>query len=232
MRSVPLALGFALATAAWAQNAPPQTSSTATLNLRKSAGVRLGFAVGEGHRHRQRRGRTPSIDQRLALLASQITSRFPPMKSNGCANGAGADRQLHSGRQAEEITDADIDKTVARVAGNVKPGPDGGLSQVPRFIDPFDPPPDSGRNHGAGCSREDQAPSASATRVKAVIDKLTASKSRGIPGRRNLHFGQQRHEEQAAASAQRAPLSAFNRAAPVGYARQFSKPRPPRWAAI
>jgi peptidyl-prolyl cis-trans isomerase SurA len=133
MRSVPLALGFALATAAWAQNAPPQVNSTATLNLPENPqvfgsalpSVVKATAIVNGEVITQ-----TDIDQRLALLAIANNQPIPAneierLRQQVLSNLIDETLQIQAAKAEEiEITDADIDKTVARVAGNVKQTPD------------------------------------------------------------------------------------------------------------
>ena len=132
MRYVPVALGVALATAGAAQNAAPETNSTATLNLPENPqlfgttlpSVVKATAIVNGEVITQ-----TDIDQRLALLAISNGGSIPAneldrLRQQVLRNLIDETLQIQAAKAEEiEISDADIDKTVERVAGNVKQTP-------------------------------------------------------------------------------------------------------------
>jgi len=237
MRSVPLALGFALATAAWAQNAPPQTRSTATLNLPENPqvfgsalpSVVKATAIVNGEVITQ-----TDIDQRLALLAIANNQPIPAneierLRQQVLSNLIDETLQIQAAKAEEiEITDADIDKTVARVAGNVKQTPD----QMAAYLKSRGSSIRSIRRQIQGeiawrrlqSKKIESTVSVGDEEVQAVIDKLTASK-----GAEEFRVGEifissnSANEAQAAASAQRVYNALQQGGSFVGYARQFSE---------
>jgi peptidyl-prolyl cis-trans isomerase SurA len=237
MRSVPLALGFALATAVWAQNAPPQANSTATLNLPENPqvfgsalpSVVKATAIVNGEVITQ-----TDIDQRLALLAIANNQPIPAneierLRQQVLSNLIDETLQIQAAKAEEiEITDADIDKTVARVAGNVKQTPD----QMAAYLKSRGSSIRSIRRQIQGeiawrrlqSKKIESTVSVGDEEVKAVIDKLTASK-----GAEEFRVGEifisanSANEEQAAASAQRVYSALQQGGSFVGYARQFSE---------
>ena len=106
------------------------------------------------------------IDQRLALLAIANGGQIPAdeIERLAPAGAAQPDRRDaadpgRQGAQRSRSPTADIDKTVARVAGNVEADAraDGRLSEGQRLLDPLDPPPDRGRNRLApAAARQDR----------------------------------------------------------------------------
>jgi peptidyl-prolyl cis-trans isomerase SurA len=237
MRSVPLALGFALATAAWAQNAPPQVNSTATLNLPENPqvfgsalpSVVKATAIVNGEVITQ-----TDIDQRLALLAIANNQPIPAneierLRQQVLSNLIDETLQIQAAKAEEiEITDADIDKTVARVAGNVKQTPD----QMAAYLKSRGSSIRSIRRQIQGeiawrrlqSKKIESTVSVGDEEVQAVIDKLTASK-----GAEEFRVGEifissnSANEAQAAASAQRVYNALQQGGSFVGYARQFSE---------
>jgi peptidyl-prolyl cis-trans isomerase SurA len=237
MRSVPLALGFALATAAWAQTAPPQVNSTATLNLPENPqvfgsalpSVVKATAIVNGEVITQ-----TDIDQRLALLAIANNQPIPAneierLRQQVLSNLIDETLQIQAAKAEEiEITDADIDKTVARVAGNVKQTPD----QMAAYLKSRGSSIRSIRRQIQGeiawrrlqSKKIESTVSVGDEEVQAVIDKLTASK-----GAEEFRVGEifissnSANEEQAAASAQRVYNALKQGGSFVGYARQFSE---------
>src|SRR4029453_6530573 len=130
---VPLALGLALATAAFAQTAQPQGNSTAVLNLPENPqvfgssmpSVVKATAIVNGEVITQ-----TDIDQRLAFLAIANNTPIPAhqierLRPQIPSNLIDETLQIQAAKAEEiEITDADIDKTVARVAGTAKQTPE------------------------------------------------------------------------------------------------------------
>ena len=160
------------------------------------------------------------IDQRLALLAIANGGQIPAdeierLRAAGAAQPDRRDAADPGARKAEEIeiTPADIDKTVARVAANVKQTPEqmAAYLKSQRLVDPLDPPPDRGRNrlappaatqdrkHGQRRRRGSQGGHRQAERVQG---------RRGIPRRRNLHLGHQRQSKQQVAGQRQQGLRA------------------------
>lgn len=239
MRSVPLALGFALATAALAQDAPqpPQGSSTAALNLPENPqlfgstlpSVVKASAIVNGEVITQ-----TDIDQRLALLAISNNQPIPAneidrLRQQVLSNLIDETLQIQAARAEEiEITDADIDKTVARVAGNVKQTPE----QMAAYLKSRGSSIRSIRRQIMGemawrrlqSKKIETTVSVGDEEVQAVIDKLNASK-----GAEEFRVGEifisanSANEEQAAATAQRVYGALSQGGSFVGYARQFSE---------
>jgi peptidyl-prolyl cis-trans isomerase SurA len=238
MRSVPLALGLALATAALAQNAePPQGNSTATLNLPQNPelfgstlpSVVKASAIVNGEVITQ-----TDIDQRLALLSISNNQPIPTneidrLRQQVLSNLIDETLQIQAARAEEiEITDADIDKTVARVAGNVKQTPD----QMAAYLKARGSSIRSIRRQIMGemawrrlqSKKIESTVSVGDEEVQAVIDKLNASK-----GAEEFRVGEifisanSANEEQAAATAQRVYGALTQGGSFVGYARQFSE---------
>ena len=137
MRSAPLALGLVLATAGMAQQGPqpesPAVDSAANLKLPDNPqvfgspmpSVVKATAIVNGEIITQ-----TDIDQRVALLAIANDAPIPAneidrVRQQVLSNLIDETLQIQAAKAEEiEITDADIDKTVARVAGNVKQTPD------------------------------------------------------------------------------------------------------------
>jgi peptidyl-prolyl cis-trans isomerase SurA len=132
-RGFTLALGIAAATAVLAQDAPPpQGNSAATLHLPENPqlfGTALpqvvkAMVIVNGEVITQ-----TDIDQRLALLAIANNTPIPAnevdrLRQQVLSNLIDETLQIQAAKAEEiEITDADIDKTVARVAGSAKQTP-------------------------------------------------------------------------------------------------------------
>jgi peptidyl-prolyl cis-trans isomerase SurA len=132
-RIVPLALGLAVTATALAQDAGQPTSSTATLNLPQNPqlfgaplpSVVKATAIVNGEVITQ-----TDIDQRLAFLSIANNTPIPAneierLRQQVLSNLIDETLQIQAAKAEEiEITDADIDKTVARVAGTAKQTPD------------------------------------------------------------------------------------------------------------
>ena len=236
-RSVPLALGLALATAAMAQQQGGQPSSAATLNLPENPqlfGTSLptvvkATAIVNGEVITQ-----TDIDQRLALMSIANNQPIPAseidrLRQQVLSNLIDETLQIQAAKSEEiEITDADIDKTVARVAGNVKQTPD----QMAAYLKSRGSSIRSIRRQIQGeiawrrlqSKKIESTVSVGDEEVQAVIDKLNASK-----GAEEFRVGEifisanSANEEQAAANAQRVYAALQQGGSFVGYARQFSE---------
>ena len=131
-QTVTLALGLAIATSGAAQDAAPPVNSTTTLNLPQNPQlfgsplpqVVKAMVIVNGEVITQ-----TDIDQRLALLAIANDAPIPAneierLRQQVLSNLIDETLQIQAAKAEEiEITDADIDKTVERVAGNVKQTP-------------------------------------------------------------------------------------------------------------
>ena len=113
------------------------------------------------------------IDQRLALLAIANGGQIPAdeverLRQQVLRNLIDETLQIQAAKAAEiTIKPADIDKTVARVAANVKQTPEqlADYLEGQRLVDPLDPPPDRRRDRldAAFSAPRSKARSASAT---------------------------------------------------------------------
>jgi peptidyl-prolyl cis-trans isomerase SurA len=237
LRSVPVALGLALAAAAVAQQAAPQGSSTATLNLPQNPQVFGGAlpsvvkatAIVNGEVITQ-----TDIDQRLALMSIANDAPIPPdqidrLRQQILSNLIDETLQIQAAKAEEiEITDSDIDKTVARVAGNVKQTPD----QMAAYLKSRGSSIRSIRRQIMGemawrrlqSKKIESTVSVGDEEVKAVIEKLTASK-----GTEEFRVGEifisatSANEAQAQAKAQQVFQALQQGGSFVGYARQVSE---------
>ncbi|HTK59032.1 MAG TPA: peptidylprolyl isomerase [Sphingomicrobium sp.] len=131
-QTIPLAVGLAIATAGAAQEAAPQVDSAATLKLPENPQlfgnalpqVVKAMVIVNGEVITQ-----TDIDQRLALMAIANNAPIPaneiePLRQQVLSNLIDETLQIQAAKAEEiEITDADIDRTVERVAGNVKQTP-------------------------------------------------------------------------------------------------------------
>jgi peptidyl-prolyl cis-trans isomerase SurA len=237
LRSVPLMLGLVVATAGMAQDQAPTVNSTATLKLPENPqlfgsplpSVVKATAIVNGEVITQ-----TDIDQRLALLAIANNTPIPPeevdrLRQQVLSNLIDETLQIQAAKAEEiEITDADIDKTVARVAGNVKQTP----AQMADYLKSRGSSIRSIRRQIQGeiawrrlqSKKIESGISVGDEEVQAVINKLNASK-----GAEEYRVGEifisanSANEEQAAANAQKV-FAALNQGGSfVGYARQFSE---------
>lgn len=189
LRSVPLALGLAVATAGIAQDQPPAVNSTAILNLPENPqvfgtplpSVIKATVIINGEVITQ-----TDVDQRLALLAIANNTPIPAdevelLRQQVLSNLIDETLQIQAARAEEiEITDADIDKTVERVAGNVKQTPD----QMADYLKARGSSIRSIRRQIRGeiawrrlqSKKIESGISVGDEEVQAIIDKLTASK--------------------------------------------------------
>ena len=237
MRSVPVALGLALATAAIAQQETPQTNSTAALKLPENPqifgtalpSVVKATAIINGEVITQ-----TDVDQRLALMAIANNAPIPAneidrLRQQILSNLIDETLQIQAAKAEEiEISDADIDKTVARVASNVKQTPD----QMAAYLKTRGSSIKSIRRQILGemawrrlqSKKIESTVSVGEEEVKAVIDKLTKSK-----GTEEFRVGEifisanSANEAQAAAKAQQIYQALQQGGSFVGYARQMSE---------
>ena len=234
-RTVPLALGLVLATAGVAQEQTPNT--TATLNLPQNPqvfgtplpSVVKATAIVNGEVITQ-----TDIDQRVALLAIANNAPIPTeeldrLRQQVLSNLIDEALQIQAAKAEEiEITDADVDKTVERVASNVKQTPD----QMADYLKARGSSIRSIRRQITGeiawrrlqSKKIESGISVGDEEVQAVIDKLNASK-----GAEEFRVGEifisasSANEEQAAANAQRVFTALQQGGSFVGYARQYSE---------
>lgn len=235
LRGLPLALGLALTTAGVAQEGAPST--TATLNLPQNPqvfgsplpSVIKATAIINGEVITQ-----TDIDQRLALLAIANNTPIPAdeldrLRQQVLSNLIDETLQIQAARAEEiEITDGDIDRTVQRVAANVKQTPE----QMAAYLKARGSSIRSIRRQITGeiawrrlqSKKIESGISVGDEEVKAVIDKLNASK-----GAEEFRVGEifisanSANEEQAAANAQKVFNALQQGGSFVGYARQFSE---------
>ena len=237
VRYVPVALGVAIATASAAQESAPDVNSTATLKLPENPqlfgtslpSVVKATAIVNGEVITQ-----TDIDQRVALLAIANGGSIPAdeidrLRQQVLSNLIDETLQIQAAKSEEiEITEADIDKTVARVAGNVKQTPE----QMAAYLKSRGSSIRSIRRQIMGelawrrlqSKKIESGISVGDEEVKAVIDKLNASK-----GTEEFRVGEifisanRANEEQAAANAQTVFAALQQGGSFVGYARQFSE---------
>lgn len=235
--SIPAALGIAIAAAGIAQDQAPQTNSTATLKLPENPqlfgsalpSVVKATAIVNGEVITQ-----TDIDQRLALLSIANNTPIPAneidrLRQQVLSNLIDETLQIQAARAEEiEITDADIDKTVERVAGSAKQTP----AQMADYLKARGSSIRSIRRQimGEVAWRRLQSKKIESTisvgddEVQAVIDKLNASK-----GTEEYRVGEifisanSTNEQQALANAQRVFAALQQGGSFVGYARQFSE---------
>ena len=185
---------------------PPAANSTATLNLPQNPqlfgtplpSVVKATAIVNGEVITQ-----TDIDQRLALLA--IANNTPdPGRRGRSAAPAGAEQPhrrdaADPGRQGRGNRNHRCrcrqDRRTRRRQRQADAGADGRLSEVARLLDPFDPPPDHGRNRLAPAAVEEDRERGQRRRRGSPGGHRQAQRlqgRRGIPRRRDFHFGQQR----------------------------------------
>ncbi|WP_246104770.1 peptidylprolyl isomerase [Sphingomonas xanthus] len=236
----PLAVGVALASAALAQDAqqPAQRpSSVSTLNLPANPqlfgtalpSVVKATAIVNGEVITQ-----TDIDQRLALLALGAESEIPAeelerVRQQVLRNLIDETLQIQAAKAEEiEITENDIDKTVARVAGNVKQTPE----QMASYLKSRGSSIRSIRRQIMGeiawrrlqAKKIESSTNVGDEEVQAVINKLNASK-----GSDEYRVGEifvsanSSNEEKSLANAQQIYAALQQGGSFVGYARQFSE---------
>jgi peptidyl-prolyl cis-trans isomerase SurA len=237
VRYAPVVVGIALATAGVAQESEPAVNSTATLKLPENPqlfgttlpSVIKATAIVNGEVITQ-----TDIDQRVALLALANGGQIPAneidrLRQQVLSNLIDETLQIQAAKAEEiEITDSDVDKTVARVAGNVKQTPD----QMAAYLKSRGSSIRSIRRQITGelawrrlqSKKIESIVSVGDEEVQAVIDKLNASK-----GTEEFRVGEiflsanSANEEQAAANAQKVFAALQQGGSFVGYARQFSE---------
>ncbi len=240
IRQLSVTVGLALAAAGAgmaAQEAAPPINSTATLHLPENPqlfgttmpSIVKATAIVNGEVITQ-----TDIDQRLALLAIANGGDIPAnevetLRQQVLRNLIDETLQIQAAKHEEiTIAAADIDKTVARVAGNVKQTPD----QMADYL------------HGRGSSirsirrqiegelawrrlqskKIESGVNVGDDEVKAVIDKLEASK-----GTEEYRVGEifltanSANAQQAEANAAKIFTALRQGGSFVGYARQFSE---------
>ena len=174
------------------------------------------------------------VDQRLALLAIANNTPIPAneldrLRQQVLSNLIDETLQIQAARNEEiEITDADVDKTVARVAGNVNQTPD----QMAAYLKARGSSIRSIRRQITGeiawrrlqSKKIESTVSVGDEEVQAVIDKMNASK-----GAEEFRVGEifisanSTNEAQASANADRVFQALQQGGSFVGYARQFSE---------
>jgi peptidyl-prolyl cis-trans isomerase SurA len=237
VRYVPVALGVAIATASAAQESAPDVNSTATLKLPENPqlfgtslpSVVKATAIVNGEVITQ-----TDIDQRVALLAIANGGSIPAdeidrLRQQVLSNLIDETLQIQAAKSEEiEITEADIDKTVARVAGNVKQTPE----QMAAYLKSRGSSIRSIRRQIMGelawrrlqSKKIESGISVGDEEVKAVIDKLNASKgTEEFRVGENFLSANSANEDQAAANAQKVFAALHQGGSFVGYARQFSE---------
>lgn len=234
-RAIPLALGLAIATAGVAQQEAP--SSVSTLNLPENPqvfgsplpSVIKATAIVNGEVITQ-----TDIDQRLALLAIANNAPIPAdqvdrLRQQVLSNLIDETLQIQAAK-AEEIviSDADVDKTVERVAGNVKQTPE----QMAEYLKARGSSIRSIRRQIMGeiawrrlqSKKIESGISVGDEEVQAVIDKLNASK-----GAEEFRVGEifiaanSANDAEAQAQAQQIYSALQQGGSFVGYARQYSQ---------
>jgi peptidyl-prolyl cis-trans isomerase SurA len=237
VRGVPLALGLALATTVAAQQNAAPANSAATLKLPEAPqlfgttlpSVVKATAIVNGEVITQ-----TDVDQRLALLTIANGTDIPAeevdrLRQQVLRNLIDETLQIQAAKAEEiEITDAEIDKTVERVAGNVKQTPD----QMAAYLKSRGSSIRSIRRQVLGemawrrlqSKKIESGISVGDDEVNAVINKLNASK-----GTEEFRVGEiflsatTANEQQAAANAQKIMAALEQGGSFVAYARQFSE---------
>ena len=174
------------------------------------------------------------VDQRLALLASANGGKIPQnevdsLRQQVLRNLIDETLEIQAARAAKiEWKTSDIDRTVERVAGNVKKTPD----QLASFLEANGSSIKSLRRQIEGeiawqrlqSAKIENGVSVGDDEVKAVLDKLTASK-----GTEEYHVGEiflsstPATQDQTLANANKILEQLRNGASFAGYARQYSE---------
>ena len=237
LRSVPITLGLALATATTAQQPAAGPDSTAALNLPQNPqifgtplpSVVKATAIVNGEVITQ-----TDIDQRLALMSIANNAPIPAneierLRQQILSNLIDETLQIQAAKAEEiEITDADIDKTVARVAGGNKQTPD----QMAAYLKSRGSSMKAIRRQIMGeiswrrlqSKKIESTVSVGDDEVQAVIQKLEASK-----GTQEFRVGEifisatSANDAQALAKAQQVLQALQQGGSFVGYARQVSE---------
>jgi peptidyl-prolyl cis-trans isomerase SurA len=236
-QTVALVLGLALATAGSAQEAAPQIDSAANLNLPQNPQlfgnalpkVVKAMVIVNGEVITQ-----TDIDQRLALLAIANNQPIPAneierLRQQVLSNLIDETLQIQAAKAEEiEITDADIDRTVARVAGNAKQTP----TQMADYLKSRGSSIRSIRRQIQGeiawsrlqSKKIESTISVGDEEVQAVIKKLEASK-----GAEEFHVGEiflsanSSNDAEVQANIGQIFNALQQGASFVGYARQYSQ---------
>ncbi len=233
------AIAFAAATAALAQSPPPaqpaEPSTTSALRLPQNPqvfgstmpSVVKATAIINGAVITQ-----TDIDQRLALLAIANGGKIPAdevdrLRQQVLRNLIDETLQIQAAKTEKiEIKQSDIDRTIVRVASNVKQTPD----QLAQFLDSNGSSLNSLRRQIEGeiawqrLQRSKIEVTVGDDEVKAVIDKLNASK-----GTEEYHVGEiflsatADSQPQVLANADKILEQLKNGASFAGYARQYSE---------
>ena len=232
-----LAMGLALAAAGAAQEGAPQADTTSILRLPENPQL-FGSALPQvvkatvivnGEVITQ-----TDIDQRLALLAIANNAPIPAdelerLRQQVLSNLIDETLQIQAAKAEEiEITDADIDKTVERVAGNVKQTPD----QMAAYLKTRGSSMRSIRRQIQGeiawrrlqSKKIESTVSVGDEEVQAVINKLNASK-----GAEEFRVGEiylaanSSNDAEVQANMARLYQALQQGGSFVGYARQFSQ---------
>ena len=231
------AIALAIATGATAQEAPPTGNSASVLDLPENPtlfgngmpSVIKATAIVNGEVITQ-----TDIDQRLALLAIASGGAIPAdeverLRAQMLRNLIDETLQIQAAKAAEiKITPADIDKTVARVAANVKQSPD----QMADYLKSQGSSIRSIRRQIEGemawtrlqRAKIESQVSVGDDEVKSVIDRLNASK-----GTEEFRVGEiflsanRDNQPQVLANANKVLEQLKAGASFVGYARQFSE---------
>lgn len=242
LRSASLALGMVLASAAVAQDAAPpaapaQPNSAANLKLPDNPelfGTTMPSVVKARVLVNNEVITQTDVDQRLALLAIANGGEIPAnevdtLRQQVLANLIDETLQIQAAKAEEiEISDGDIDKTVTRVAANVKQTPE----QMAAYLKARGSSIRSIRRQILGetawrrlqSKKIESSVSVSDDEVNAVIDKLNASKGSTeyrvgeiflSSSTANDDTARQRAEQIFAALQQGGSF--------VGYARQYSE---------
>jgi peptidyl-prolyl cis-trans isomerase SurA len=230
------ALGMAVASAAAAQE--QSVNSTTPLNLPANPtlfgnslpSVVKATAIVNGEVITQ-----TDIDQRVALMAIANGGQVPAeelerLRQQVLRNLIDETLQIQAAKAAEiNVTEEDIDKTVARVAGNVKQSPE----QMAAYLKAHGSSIRSIRRQILGeiswrrlqSAKIESGISVGDEEVKAVIARLEASKGTEEfrVGEIYLSAASGGGEEQTMANAQRIVEQLRQGASFVGYARQFSE---------
>lgn len=234
---VPLVLGLIMAGTAIAQEAAAPTDSAATLKLPQNPqifgsalpSVVKASAIVNGEVITQ-----TDIDQRMALIALGNGGQIPAneveeLRRQVLSNLIDEALQIQAAKAEEiNVTDSDIDKTVARVAGNVKQTPE----QMADYLKARGSSIRSIRRQITGeiawrrlqAQKIESGVSVGDEEVQAVIDKLNASK-----GAEEYRVGEifisanSTNEEQALGRAQQVFAALQQGGSFVAYARQVSE---------
>jgi peptidyl-prolyl cis-trans isomerase SurA len=234
------ALGLALATAAFAQTAEsdeqqapnsasalklptdPQLFGTNMPSVVKATAIVNGQVITQ-----------TDVQQRLALLAISNDGSLPAdqidqLRQQVLRNLIDETLQIQAAEAAEiKVTDKDIDKTVERVAANVKQTPE----QLAAFLKAHGSSIASIRRQIQGeiawnrllRAKIEDTVSVGDDEVKAVLDRLNASKGRDEFHVGEIYISAGGDQAQAMATAQKVMAALRQGGSFAGYARQFSE---------